>query len=193
MRNPPLPFRPEMKRGAICSTFQPSMKPGPPRRARLPAHAFEPREAAIMTQQQHALPKEQDTQAAERIYHEWDAALGAKDVEAAVALYARDCRLESPLVRHLLKSEDGVVAGREKLQDFLKMVFDRTPSVRERYREGFFTDGRKLMWEYPREKPDGEQMEFAEVMELADGLISRHRVYWGWFGVKVLEQDRYHR
>ena len=147
-----------------------------------------------MTQQQHTvLPKEQEIRAAERIYHEWDAALGAKDVEAAVALYAADCRLELPLVRHLLKSEEGVVVGRERLRDFLKIVFDRTPPVRERYREGFFTDGRKLMWEYPREKPDGEQMEFVEVMELADGLIRRHRVYWGWFGVKLLEQDRYHR
>jgi SnoaL-like domain len=147
-----------------------------------------------MTQQHHTLlPKEHDIRAAERIYHEWDAALGAKDVEAAVALYAPDCRLESPLVRHLLKSEEGVVVGREKLRDFLKIVFDRTPLVRERYREGFFTDGRKLMWEYPHEKPDGEQMDFVEVMELADGLIRRHRVYWGWFGVKVLEQDRYHR
>jgi hypothetical protein len=24
-------------------------------------------------------------------------------------------------------------------------------------------------------------------------LIRRHRVYWGWYGVKVIEQDRYHR
>jgi hypothetical protein len=38
----------------------------------------------------------------ERVYELWDAALGAKDVEAAVALYAEDTRLESPLVRHLL-------------------------------------------------------------------------------------------
>ena len=118
-------------------------------------------------QHQTVLPKEQDTRAAERIYHEWDSALGAKDIEAAVALYyPPDCRLESPLVRHLPKSEQGVVVGREKLRDFLKIVFDRTPPVRERYREGFFTDGRKLMWEYPREKPNGEQMEFVEVMEL---------------------------
>ena len=50
-----------------------------------------------------------------------------------------------------------------------------------------------MMWEYPCQKPDGEQMDFVEVMELADGLIRRHCVYWGWFGVKVLEQDRYHR
>jgi hypothetical protein len=146
-----------------------------------------------MTQQDHTLPKEQDIRAAERIYRDWDQALGAKDVEAAIALYALDCRLESPLVRHLLRSEEGVVAGREKLRDFLRIVFDRTPPVRERYRDGFFTDGRKLMWEYPREKPDGEQMDFVEVMELADGLIHRHRVYWGWFGVEVLERDGYHR
>jgi hypothetical protein len=147
----------------------------------------------MMAQQHHTLPKEQDVRSAERIYQEWDEALGAKDVEAAVALYGADCQLESPLVRHLLKSEEGVVVGREKLRDFLKVVFERTPPVRERYREGFFTDGRKLMWEYPREKPDGEQMDFVEVMELKDGLIRRHCVYWGWFGVKVLEQDRYHR
>ena len=92
-------------------------------------------------QHQTVLPKEQDTPAAERIYHEWDSALGAKDVEAAVALYAADCRLESPLVRHLLKSEEGIVVGREKLRDFIKIVFQRTPPVRERYREGFFTAG----------------------------------------------------
>jgi ketosteroid isomerase-like protein len=56
-----------------------------------------------MAQQHHTvLPKEQDIRSAERIYQEWDEALGAKDVEAAVALYAADCRLESPLVRHLL-------------------------------------------------------------------------------------------
>ena len=147
-----------------------------------------------MAEQGHTVPaREQDIRAAERIYQDWDAALGAKDVEAAVALYAPDCRLESPLVRHLLKSEEGVVVGREKLRDFIRIVFERTPPVRERYREGFFTDGRKLMWEYPRRKPEGEQMDFVEVMELADGLIRRHCVYWGWFGVKLIEQDRYRR
>jgi hypothetical protein len=36
-------------------------------------------------------------------------------------------------------------------------------------------------------------MDFIEVMDLADGLIRRHCVYWGWFGVKLLEQNRYHR
>ncbi len=36
---------------------------------------------------------------------------------------------------------------------------------RTRYREGFFTDGRKLIWEYPRHAPGGDQMDFVESME----------------------------
>jgi ketosteroid isomerase-like protein len=36
--------------------------------------------------------------AIERIYAEWDDALGAKDAEAAVALYHPDATLESPLI-----------------------------------------------------------------------------------------------
>ena len=68
----------------------------------------------------------------------------------------------------------------------------RQPGARQRYREGFFTDGHKLMWEYPRSTPSGEQMDFVEVMEIEDGLIRRHCVYWGWYGVRLLEEDRHH-
>jgi SnoaL-like domain len=124
---------------------------------------------------------------AERVYRDWDDALGRKDVEAAIALYAPDCVLESPLVSHLLNAERGVVEGREKL-------FARAPPARKRHREGFFTDGRRLIWEYPRATPIGDQMDFVESMELNDeGLISSHRVYWGWFGVAVLQRDEYRR
>jgi hypothetical protein len=131
---------------------------------------------------------------AERVYRDWDDALGRKDVEAATALYAPDCVLESPLVSHLLSTERGVVEGREKLREFVRLVFARTPPARKRYREGFFTDGRRLIWEYPRATPNGDQMDFVESMELNDdGLISRHRVYWGWFDVGVLQRDEYRR
>jgi hypothetical protein len=129
----------------------------------------------------------------ERICQLWDAALGVKDVEAAAALYAEDTRLESPLVCHLLGSEHGMIEGRDRLRDFLHVVFERTPPSRRRHRTGFFTDGRKLIWEYPRETPDDDQMDFVESMEIEDGLIHRHCVYWGWVGVKLLEGDRYHR
>lgn len=137
--------------------------------------------------------QQNDHQSIERIYNLWDAALAAKDIEAAVALYADDVRLESPLVCHLTGTERGIVEGRDALRDFVRLVFARTPANRGHYRNAFFTDGRKLIWEYPRETPDGEQMDFVESMEIRDGLIRRHCVYWGWYGVKVIAQDRYHQ
>jgi len=127
--------------------------------------------------------------AAERIYHEWDDALGRKDIDAAMRLYARDIVLESPLVRHLLGGAEGIVRGRDNLRSFVELVFASAPPLRRRHRKGFFTDGKRLIWEYPRAAPDGPQMDLVEVMDIADGLIRRHCVYWGWLGVKVLEED----
>ena len=48
-----------------------------------------------------------------------------------------------------------------------------------------------MIWEYPRVTPDGPQMDLMEAMDITDGLIARHCVYWGWLGVKVLEEDGY--
>lgn len=129
--------------------------------------------------------------AAARIYRAWDAALGAKDLDASIVLYAENATLESPLIRHLLGIEAGVIQGHEALCRFVEIVFHRTPQLRRRYRRGFFTDGTMLMWEYPRCTPEDEQMDLVEVMELRDGLIQHHRVYWGRFGVKMLQEDRY--
>jgi hypothetical protein len=130
-------------------------------------------------------------QAAERIYRAWDEALGRKDVDAAMRLYAKNAILESPLVRHLLGVEEGIIRGRDNLRDFVEKVFARTPRLRQRHRTDFFTDGKKLIWEYPRVAEDGQQMDLVEAMDIADGLIQRHCVYWGWLAIKVLEEDGY--
>lgn len=57
-------------------------------------------------------------------------------------------------------------------------VFQTNPPQRKRFKQGFFTDGRIVTWEYPRVSPDGDQMELVEIMEIDKGLIQRHRVYW---------------
>jgi hypothetical protein len=49
------------------------------------------------------------------------------------------------------------------------------------------------MWEYPRATPQGEQMDFVEVMEIENGLIQKHRVYWGWYGFNVMKKDQYRK
>jgi hypothetical protein len=122
----------------------------------------------------------------ERVFTEWDDALGAKDVDAAIALYQPDATLESPLLCHLLGTKEGVVRGREDLRRFVSKVFAHQPAKRRRYRAGFLTDGSRLVWEYPRQSPDGEQMDIVEMMEICDGLIAHHRVYWGWVSVGML-------
>jgi len=101
----------------------------------------------------------------ERIYREWDEHLSNSNAEGLVALYAPDATLESPLVPHLLKTEHGIVRGSGELQRFFEILAQRKPEVRRHYRTGYLTDGR----------------------------IKRQRVYWGWFGVRVLQTDAYHR
>jgi predicted SnoaL-like aldol condensation-catalyzing enzyme len=122
----------------------------------------------------------------ERIHRLWDEALGNKDLEASLSLYAEDASIESPLVAHLLKQRDGVVQGKENLRKFIKRVFETNPPQRKRFKQGFFTDGRMMTWEYPRASPEGEQMDLVEIMEIEDGLIKRHRVYWGWYALNLL-------
>lgn len=56
-----------------------------------------------------------------------------------------------------------------------------------------FTDGQRVVCEYPHQTSGGEQMDFVEVMELHDALIQHHRVYWGWRGVGLLTNNHYYR
>jgi hypothetical protein len=128
-------------------------------------------------------------QDAERIYRLWDDALGKKDLEASLSLYADDASIESPLVLHLMKTKDGIVQGKERLREFIARVFQTNPPQRKRFKQGFFTDGHVLTWEYPRSAPDGDQMELVEIMEIEGGLIRRHRVYWGWYALNVLKES----
>ncbi|HEY2833965.1 MAG TPA: nuclear transport factor 2 family protein [Sporichthyaceae bacterium] len=128
----------------------------------------------------------------EALTHRWEKALAAHDLDALVACYASDAVLESPVVAHLMGGR-GVVRGHAELRPFLAKVVARTPDVRQYHRTGFFTDGHRVTWEYPRDAPAGEQMDFVEIMEVEGGLIQAHRVYWGWRGVDVLLTDQYHR
>ncbi len=89
-------------------------------------------------------------------------------------------------------TERGICEGREELRELFEVFAKRKPKLRQYYRPGYFTDGHTLVFEYPRNAPTGEQMDFVEVMHIEDGLIQNHKVYWGWRGVQVLQRDEYH-
>ncbi len=130
----------------------------------------------------------------ERMYFAWNEALARNDAGALLSLYAKDAHFESPLVPHLLGTDSGVLRGHGELRRLFDLLAQRKPPVRQYSRTGYLTDGKRLIWEYPRDAGGGEQMDFVESMELNDeGLIQRHCVYWGWFGVRVLQRNEYHR
>ena len=137
---------------------------------------------------------EHESNPIEQMYYEWDKALSTNDPDALLALYAPDAVLESPLISYLMGSNEGICRGHDQLRPLFEKVAERKPKIRQYFRTGYMTDGKKIIWEYPREAPDNDQMDFVEVIELnKKGLIQKHRVYWGWFGFKVLREDAYYR
>lgn len=123
------------------------------------------------------------------IHDQWHASVVARDLDGLLALYAEDALLETPLVVALEPDRpDGILRGRRELRPFFESGFRRFRSELGRwYRTGtYFANGRQLVWEYPRATPDGDQLDLVEVMDIAGGLIVRHRVYWGWTGFRAL-------
>ncbi len=124
-----------------------------------------------------------------RIYEAWHDRAKARDVEGLLALYAEDAVFESPLVPQILDDvKTGVLRGAHEMRRFFEEGTKRRPNHLVRwYRSGkYFSDGHTLIWEYPRETPDGDQVDILECMEIAAGKIQHHRIYWGWFGFKLL-------
>lgn len=50
-----------------------------------------------------------------------------------------------------------------------------------------------MIWEYPHDTSNGEQMDFVEAIEIENGLIQKHRAYWRWFGFNVIKNDECRR
>ncbi len=127
----------------------------------------------------------------ERIFHQWHDLAATGDPVTRANLYGEAAVLESPLALLTLQQNEGVIRGRPEVQRFFRAGKLRRPDAQFRwYRTGeYLTDGRKLVWEYPRATPNGEQIDIAEVMEVRDGKIQSHRIYWGWYGVRHLLRD----
>ena len=125
-----------------------------------------------------------------RIHREWHDRAKRSDTEGLLALYADDAVLESPLVPAILDDKpSGVLRGQHELKRFFSEGSRRRPNDLVRwYRTGtWLSDGRRLLvWEYPRQTPEGDQVDIVEVMEIAEGLICRHRIYWGWKGCALI-------
>ena len=106
-----------------------------------------------------------------------------------MALYAEHAVFESPTVLAQFPDRDeGILRGRGEIENCSPATSRTSASeFSELYRTGlFFSNGRHLTWEYPRLTPSGAQVDLFESMDIENGLIVYHRVYWGWQGLKAL-------
>ena len=128
-----------------------------------------------------------------RIHQQWHDRAKACDIEGLLALYAGDAVLETPLAQAICDGrESGVLRGHREICPFFEEGARRRPNALVRWhRTGkWLSDGERfLVWEYPRQAPDGDQVDLVEVTEIAGGLIARHRVYWGWLGTALLARS----
>ena len=122
------------------------------------------------------------------IYEKWHKYAKEREIKALIELYAEDAVFESPLVPILMNKDSGILRGKTEILAFLNEGTRRRPNELVRwYRTGkYFITGDVLVWEYPRQTPDGEQVDILELMEIRNGLIVNHRIYWGWFGTQML-------
>lgn len=128
-----------------------------------------------------------------RIYEEWHRTVTTQDLAGCMKLYAEDAVLETPSVLAMYPDrEEGILRSRAEIEKLFSLNWSNlTKEFRELYRTGIFlANGQLLMWEYPRKTPGGSQVDLVESMDIENGLIKYHRVYWGWSGFKSLEAAR---
>lgn len=127
---------------------------------------------------------------AQFVHDEWHRRTLARDIDALLELYLPDAVLESPLVPRIMDTTRGVLTGHTELREFFERgTRGRPHDLVKLHRSGeFLFDGTRLMWEYPRDTTTGDQIDIAEVMDLDGPRIRHHRIYWGWFGIPLLQR-----
>jgi len=123
------------------------------------------------------------------IYDRWQETIIRRDLDGLIALYAEDAIFETPAILVTLADRtQGILRGKSEIRPFFEAGFRKLGNELSRWhRTGlFFSNGRQLTWEYPRQTPQGDQVDLVEVMDVANGLIAHHRVYWGWVGFQTL-------
>lgn len=127
---------------------------------------------------------------AERIHMLWDRFLKEGDMAGLACIYAEHATLQSPLVPTFYGPDTHLVCGRDEIVRFLDETVRRRPNDQVHWhRDGYLWNGRTLIWEYPAIIDGGFQVDLAECMDLAEGLIEHHRIYWGWFGVEQMKRS----
>lgn len=114
--------------------------------------------------------------AVEHVYREWDPCTVERRARSNGRFLCAGRHTGDPTGRAPAGNEHRGPAGTRPDSVLLEKAAPRKPGKRTFHRIGYFTNGALLMREYPRATPDGEQMDFLEVMEIEHGLIQKHKI-----------------
>ncbi len=124
-----------------------------------------------------------------QVYERWHETITGRDLAGVMALYAEHAVLETPAILAMYPDNaEGILRGRGEIEKLFAVNMELLATeFRELYRSGLFlSNGALPAWEYPRATPTGGQVDLVESMDIEDGLIVWHRVYWGWKGFQAL-------
>lgn len=125
-----------------------------------------------------------------KVFDCWHKAVVERDIELLMSNYANDAILETPAIVAVWPHRgEGILRGKQEITMFFEASFLRAlaKDFGGWWRTGeHYSEGKLLMWEYPRECPAGSQLDLVESMDIECGLIKHHRVYWGWKGFMAL-------
>src|SRR5262245_29538746 len=128
-----------------------------------------------------------ETEAAE-LYRAWQDGLCAGNLGRLVSLYAENAVIENSVVCGLVGSSTGEARGHAQIRDCLDVILRCGPHVAGEPKVQQW-NGTTLFCVVERLSSHGSR-EIAEAMDIRDGKIHRHRIYWGWLGVRALLETK---
>jgi hypothetical protein len=155
----------------------------PPNAPALATSSHSERYGSTMAQEPNM--KDEHVAEAEQFMHAFDTVWADNDIEGAVALFAEDATLETPLAQRLLHRKDGVLHGRDEIREMVRALMSRgrgwgghePPLIR----------GNTIAIEFRR--PSSVDHYSVDIIELRGGRIQSLRAYSGWRSLTVPAGD----
>lgn len=112
------------------------------------------------------------------IAHLWFEAFNAHNLEKLLSLYDDEAEHYSPKLKIRHPETNGLVIGKEALQNWWQEAFERLPSLHYKV-TSLTSNPERVFMEYIRIVDGEENMLVAEVLEIKDEKIIASRVYHG--------------
>lgn len=112
------------------------------------------------------------------IAHLWFEAFNAHNLEKLLSLYDEEAEHYSPKLKIRHPETNGLVSGKEALQNWWQDAFERLPSLHYKV-TSLTSNPERIFMEYIRMVEGEENTMVAEVLEIKDTKIIASRVYHG--------------